>query len=236
MKTVIFTLLVLIFVSTAWSAEIVLPKQSYTNTPNYSYTFTFAKFDQSLGTLLSVEAYISFKIDNGYLNADNDGVDGGNLTGELGAIMNITESDVRLVRADFNPFKDTIKVVNEFGPVSIAGNDGDPQGQYDTGGADNVEFDGGLVQASDSSEIFSGVYSDYIGNAGDTFDVDLSVDTTMTFGGVSGIEGAFGPVSATPELQFIYTYEPSTPQVPEPSVLILFISVAAFIAIGKIRK
>jgi len=83
------------------------------------------------------------------------------------------------------------------------------------------------VNDSDDGLIASALFSQYTGLG--TFDVDVEVDQWSDFGGVSGIEYAVTPLTASGDVTVIYNY------IPEPATMSL-LGIGALALIRRKRK
>ncbi len=194
------------------SAAPIVQTLPFGGTPNFTETLTFNQFDDLGGTLTlqSIEVIFSLDVQGGSLTLDNDGVNGASGNFEFGAKGDLSSGDVSLLDGAFQPVTAELDSIHQ-GPFNLAGNVGDGAGDYDPAGPDGMLYNGGLENDSDSGFINSTLFAPYIGVS--TYDIDVNVDQWSDYGGVSGVEYAVTPVSASGEVTVIYNF------VPEPATL-----------------
>lgn len=180
------------------------------DTPNYSDTLTFDKFDDQGGTrvLLSVLVGMELDISGGWLGVDNDGQEQAIVDVDLGATGEVTSTDVTV----FPAVETGASTQSNF---LLDPDDGDGPGNVDLSPLDGATHSGGVAGDSTSKTILSTFYPEYIGTG--TFDVLAEIDQILDFGGVGGVEGSFSPVTAGGSVTVTYNWAP----VPEPSALAL---------------
>ncbi len=218
-------MLMVLLVGSVAMGDTIIQIEEFSGIPNLTETLTFNQFDDAGGTLTlqSIQVIFSLEVQGGQLVLDNDGELAASGSYEFGAKGDISSTDVSLVNASFLP------VTSELGAVhgdsfSLAANIGDGAGDYDPNGPDGMEYNGSTENDSDSGYISPLVFADYIGTG--TYDIDADVTQWQDFGGVSGIEWAVNPVSASGCVKVIYNY------IPEPATL----SVLALGGLALIRR
>ena len=180
-------------------------------------TLTFNQFDSSLGTLDSIEIVFNLSIDNGWLVADNDGVDMATVTIELGALAAISSTDVALIDGSFQPVVGTLSS-STTNMVLLAADNGDGPGNVDSTGPDGTTLYGGTDSDSDSGFISALAFAGYIGAS--TFDIIVAINELIDLGGLGDFEGSFSPVDILGSGSGVtvnYSYTP----VPEPATMAL---------------
>jgi len=194
------------------SAAAITQTQNFNGTPNFNSVLTFQEFDDQSGslTLQSIEVIFSVTVTGGQLVLDNDGDDPASGTFEFGAKGSISSTDVSLVDGSSQPVTDELESIHSQA-FSLDGNVGDGSGDYDPSSPDGMSYDGGTENDSDSGFVGSHVFGQYTGTS--TYDITASLSQWQDFGGISGIEWAVSPVSASGSVRVIYNY------IPEPASL-----------------
>ena len=223
-----FTLLMTAGVASAVVYPPITQTETFSGTPNLARTFTFDQFDDQGGTLVlqSIQVLVELDANGGTLILDNDGEEPAAGNYEFGAKSNISSTDVALLTATAQPVTAELSALTS-GPFSLAGNLGDGSEDFDPSAPDGVQIDGGLVSDSDDGYIGSAYFAGYKGLG--TFDIDLDAIQWSDFGGVSGIEWAVTPVTASGEVTVIYNY------IPEPATMGL-LGIGALALIRRKRK
>ncbi len=211
MKNLMFILVVMIAPSAM--AALILETETFTG----DNTLTFDQFNTSLGTLTSIEIVFDLSIDNGWLIADNDGVDQANVIIELGAVAAISSTDVSLIDGSLQPVVGSL-VASTAAAVSLAADNGDGPGNVDASAPDGTTLYGGPDSDSDSGFISALAFAGYIGTG--TFDIVVAVTELIDLGGLGDIEGSFSAVdilNPSSSVRVNYTYTP----IPEPTTMAL---------------
>ena len=179
-----------------------------------STTVNLSQFDPSLGTLISVELFLS-GTEQADVTAENDGVSGGsmsaNLSGSLqgkgpGAIAPIV----------------TLLMSTSGGPVSVAGTDGTPGS-----GPDFHDFGTLSDSQSDSTSTTSNLPT-YTGLGTVAFQISGSGGFSVS--GVSDSTIHVTNFGASGEASVVYTYTP----VPEPASIVL--AAVGLLGIAALRR
>jgi len=218
---------VLIGVSIA-SASSIVQTENFNGTPNFLRTLTFDKFDDQGGalTLQSISVSVLLNVQGGLLILDNDGENPASGSYEFGGKGDISSTDVSLLNSLFQPVTAEVEALTT-GSFSLGANVGDGANDFDPSAPDGMQISGTTQSDSDSGFIASALFSQYIGLS--TFDIDVSVDQWSDFGGVSGIEWAVTPVTASGTVTIVYNY------VPEPATLGL-LSIGGLAVLRRRRK
>ena len=190
--------------------------QDFSGTPNLVRSLTFDQFDDGGGSLIlqSIKVIVSLDVDGGQYILDNDGDQPASGTLSFGAKGDISSGDVSLLNSSLQPVTSELEATHS-GSFNLAAQDGDGTYDYDPTPPDGLQYDGGVESDSTSGFISPTVFGQYTG-AG-TYDIDVTVDQWQDFGGISGIEWAVTPVSASGAVTVIYNYI----VVPEPATLAL---------------
>lgn len=180
---------------------------TFSGTPNYQRTLAFNEFDDLGGTLTlqSIQVSVLLNVGGGRFILDNDGEQGASGTFEFGAKGDISSTDVSLVDATLQPVTAELQAVHSQS-FSLDPNQGDGPNDFDPSSPDGLQYDGGAETDSDSGFIGSLVFSQYIGTG--TYDIDVDVTQWQDFGGISGIEWAVTPVTASGNVTVKYDYIP----------------------------
>ena len=228
MKKYIAALVVSLALCGLATAAQTIQTETFSGTPNLTRTFTFDQFDDMGGslTLLSIQVLVDLDVSGGSLTLDNDGEGAASGAFEFGAKGDISSSDVPLLDGSFQPVTAEVQALTT-GAFALDPNIGDGAGDFDSSGPDGMLINGGLVNDSDSGFIASALFAQYTGLG--TFDVDIDVTQWTDFGGVSGIEYAVTPMSASGDVTVIYNY------IPEPATMSL-LGLGALALIRRKRK
>jgi hypothetical protein len=210
-KSFLFIFAVALFVTAGLASAQI---EYFSGTPSMDDSLTFNQFDESLGTLTSIQIILSLQISGGQLTLDNDSEESASGTFEFGASGSITSGDVGLVNSSFVAIPGTVSTYNSEA-FSLSGNVGDGEGDYDPTAPDGLQYDGGIKTNSKSDFVGSVAWGGYIGTG--TYDIDYSVTQWLNYGGIGGIEYAVTPLSASGSVEVIYTYDP----IPEPATITL---------------
>lgn len=178
--------------------------------PNNSGNLTFAYFNESLGTLLSVEIITSASWWGGYYALDNDSDVASSGEGRWG--MNIKLNDVPGVSSLATSISDYVSAA-----FNLSKNDGDSTTAFDVGGLDydrlggptyeNRRTIGGTVDVADNK------LADYYYEVAGNFVFTYQTLQEQSFSGLSGNSTSSSPLSASGSVTIIYNYTP----VPEPA-------------------
>jgi len=208
------SMVMVLLVGSVAMGDPIIQTEPFSGIPSLTETLTFDQFDNVGGTLTlqSVEVIFQLEISGGQLVLDNDGLEAASGSYEFGAKGNIASTDVSLVNGSFQPVTSELGALHDAN-FSLTANVGDGSGDYDPNSPDGLKYDGGTEDDSDSGFISPLVFVDYIGTG--TYDIDAVVTQWQEFGGVSGIEWAVNPVSASGSVTVIYNY------IPEPAALSL---------------
>lgn len=202
--------------STVASAQMIVQTIPFSGTPDFDRTLTFDKFDPALGILKSVFVELDLNSDGGLAIADNDGEDPGSVNIQFGVSASISaEVGIPFVDNAFQPVVAAVNATTTAMGVALAGNIGDGPNDFDPSGPDGFQLNGGVVNANDMGMINNGLIGAYIGG-GMTFDVFVDANNFLSVSGLSGVEQASTPASATGSVTITYNYN-----IPEPATLSL---------------
>jgi opacity protein-like surface antigen len=207
MKQLLTIAAALMICSAAASAATISETESFSGTPNLTQTLNFDQFDDQGGTLTlqSIQVTISMQVCDGQLVLDNDGEQAASGTFEFGAKADIASTDVSLVDSTLQPVTAELEAIHT-GSFSLDANVGDGLNDYDSSAPDGMLYTGGTEADSDTGMIASAAFPGYIGTG--TYDIDVSATQWSDFGGVSGIEWAVSPVTASGTVTVTYCYVP----------------------------
>jgi len=181
---------------------------------------TFDQFDDSLGTLNSIEVTFSLTSDGGYILFDNDA--GSSLTGNasFGAQGSIGASDVPLIDAAFASIFGTQQAITSVVGLNIGAEDGDGT-TIDTNPAspDTYLLSGGEVTASDSGFVNSVVWAQYTGTGTFTITPNLTTFTSTTVSPAP--QSSQDPPVLDGFFTVAYDYTPTEAPIPEPGTMLL---------------
>lgn len=229
----------LLTISSIASAELFTPTQTETfagpagsNSVDVGVDpFTFQKFDSSLGTLTGIIVNYSFSIDNGLIGADNlsNAIVYG--TGELGASLSFSSS---------LPFIDTgfatVFTQLDLGALADFTLAADPLMTTGGNGPDVAQLTGGYHEAlSGPHSISPIVFNGFIGNAGDTYDVNFNVGS-ITLVSVPGAQGYFQTVDSFVSLDITYQYESNTPVTSDVNLPLSAAAGLLMLGFGAVRR
>lgn len=229
MKNIAWTLVsiaVTITSSTAFSAQLMQTMSFGPSTPNFvAGPFDFDQFDPALGTLNFVEIKLQLDVEGGSLIVDNDGAEGGTLTGvEIGAEGTLVSPDVNLLDIGFSALGANV-IAATMADFTLDGNVGDGLNDFDSSAPDGGILNGLSQTASDSGQLNTTFWPQVTGTG--TYAISAEVDQVNNFGtGIGGVEGAFTAVEAKGNVMVTYDYEP----VPEPVFGLMLCP--AFLALG----
>lgn len=219
------------FVAAAASGAQVTTTQSFSGTPDFSRTLTFDQIDLGPNCTLNwIKVTLTGNVNGGQFILDNDSEEAASGIFEFGATNSIGSSSVPMLDASFSPVVGQVKVVHaeEF---ALSANEGDGAGDYDSSAPDGMLYVGGSECDGKTGYINSAFFPQYIGTG--TFTVQVDTKQYMTYGGVSGIEVAFTPVSAFGCMDITYDYS----CVPEPSsILAIVTGMGSLLALRRRRS
>jgi len=197
-------------------AAVIIQTENFNGTPNLVQDLTFDQFDDLGGTrtLVSIGVQVDLSVNGGQLILDNDGEQAASGSFEFGAKGDISSTDVSLLNASFQPVTAELEAIHG-GTFNLDPNTGDGPNDFDPSAPDGMSYSGGVEADADAGSIASALFSQYIGTG--TFDVTADVTQWQDFGGVSGVEWAVTPVSASGSVMITYTYT----EIPEPASLSL---------------
>ena len=204
-------------------AATITQTQTFSGIPNMNGSLTFNQFDSSLGTLTSIQVRLSLQTSGGRLILDNDSASSASGTFEFGANGSIGSTDVSLMDTSLQPITDLTEAFYSQA-FSLDANVDDVSGDYDPASPDGLQYDGGIVSDTASGLVDSTVWGGYTGTG--TYNINYNITQWLDYGGISGIECAITPVSASGDVTVIYTY------IPEPATMLLL----AIGAVAILRK
>ena len=177
------------------SADLIQTREFGPNVPNFTETLTFDQHECPQGyTLTGIKVEMYLEISGGYLVVDNDGAEEATVVVQLGATGNLSSTDVTLLDDAFQPVVSDVEVFTS--DMFVLGpDDGDGPGDVDPNPPDGATHLGGAGSDSDFGFINSAFWSGFQGTG--TYDIDAEVDQILDFGGVGGVEGSYGPVTAS---------------------------------------
>ena len=204
-------LLVLCLGASCANAAVITQTQNIgEHVPSKSGDLTFGYFDESLGTLLSVQIVTSVTWWGGYYALDNDSDVASSGEGRWG--MTIKLSDVPGVLSSATTKSDYVSDT-----FSLAKNDGDPTSQFDVGGLDYDRLEGPTYETRRTIgvtvDVAENKLNDYFSNVAGNFVIGYNTTQDQSFSGVSGNSMSSSPLSASGYVTITYNYTP----VPEPA-------------------
>ncbi len=217
-KTVIFAVVAGVMLGSAvvGNAVPISQTKAFSGQPNISPTLTFDQFDDSAPgvDLTSVEIIFNLDISGGQLVLDNDASQAASGTFVFGSQGSLSSTDVILldVTVVHIPADLTITTGDAF---NLDPNIGDGPGDFDSTSPDGLLYNGDIASDSSSGLVGAAFFTmgakGYIGTG--TYDITADLIQWLNYGGVSGIEFAVSPVTASGSVEIIYTY------VPEPATI-----------------
>ncbi len=220
MNRVLTAAAVCLAIATAASADQIVQTENFSGTPNFNQTLTFDQFDTLGGTrvLNSIQVIFDLNSHGGTYILDNDGDEAASGTFEFGVNGDIASTDVSLLDATVQPVVDDLEAVHSQA-FNLAANTGDVANDFDPSAPDGLQYDGGDENVSDSGFIGAAFFTTGTKGFVGTGDFDIVVDAgqTQDFGGVSGIETGFTPMTSDGFVRVIYDYD----VIPEPASMAL---------------
>jgi hypothetical protein len=210
-KSFLFIFAVALFVTAGLASAQI---EYFSGTPSMSGSLTFDQFDESVGTLTSIQVILYLQTSGGRLTLDNDSEESASGTFEFGASGSITSEDVGLTNSSLIAIPGTVSAYHSQA-FSLSGNVGDGDDDYDPTAPDGLQYDGGIVTNSKSGFVGESAWDAYKGTG--TYNIDYSITQWLNYGGFGGIEYAVNPVSASGYVEVIYAYDP----IPEPATITL---------------
>ena len=193
-------------------------------TPSGEVILTFNKVNFAAEDVSSIFVSVEMTTSSGSLSGDNDSdTEFGNYTAKFGINASLAHSggNTALIDSSFNHVvgNDLSATDTTSGTLEVDdGDDGDTPG-FDEGGPDYFTFELSDVSDSDSGEIASEVYSDYLGTG--TYTITVQADQ---FQSITGVDGVY-PLIVPADLLGFVTVE--VIPVPEPSAYALIAGVMA---------
>lgn len=189
-----------------------------------AWPLVFDQFDDSLGTLNSIELTYSLTSTGGWIVWDND--QGSIVTGDgqIGAQGSVNSTDVSMIDATFQPIFGTNTAVTTATGFTLQADDGD----VEVGGTANVSLvgvdaytlAGGTVNALDSGFVSSVVWAGYTGTG--TFTVTPTVTTVASTTASPAPQFSSDPPTLSGYFTVTYDYTPTGGEpVPEPGTMLL---------------
>lgn len=173
--------------------------------PNFDQTLTFQQFHGNLADLVSVHVQLDMSISGGLLVVDNDAPLPAHVHVELGAHGDLSSVDVALLDIAFQPVTGTVNL-STGETFDLAPNEGDVPNDFDPAPPDGATHVGGLDSDSGAGFINPIFFPGYVG-AG-TFDILAVATQLLDYGGVSGVELAYVPVTAEGSVTVSYNFVP----------------------------
>ncbi len=173
--------------------------------PNFDQSLTFQQFHGNLADLVSVHVQLDMSISGGLLIVDNDAPLPAHVHVELGAHGSLSSIDVALLDIAFQPVTGTVNL-STGETFDLAPNVGDGPNDFDPSPPDGATHIGGVDSDSGAGFINPVFFAGYVG-AG-TFNILAHTTQLLDYGGVSGVELAYVPVTAEGSVTVTYTYVP----------------------------
>lgn len=213
------------------SAASLTQTETFGFVPTGSATLTFNQFDD-LGGLLTLDSItITFLLEKsgGSYQADNDSATGGSVTLTHQLQGSLSSSDVNLISTTFQPIGSSLLVTSSTN-TTLTATTGDPTNVFnDTGLGDYFIFNPAAASNSTGGDVFSGVWSGYIGTG--TFDINALVQQNVQLTGLGGVQQAFTVSDAAGAVTVVYNYT-----VPEPTTALLVGATGAFLLLARRRR
>ena len=188
----------------------------FSGIPSLSGSLTFNQFNNSGGTLQSIQVLFYLQSTGGELIIDNDGDSLVSGSFQFGAIGNIGSSDVDLLSSSSLPIPGQVNAYHSQA-FSLDADNGDGPDNYDPTSPDGMLYSGGIESDSKSGFVGSTFWSmgtrGFLGTG--SFNINYSVPQFVSCGNVEGVEYSDTRVNATGYVTVTYTY------IPEPATITL---------------
>jgi len=209
-------------------AATIVQTQNFSGIPNIGGSLTFNQFNNSGGTLQSINVLLYLESSNGQLILDNDGLTTASGTFEFGAAGDLADTtDVVLFSSSFSPIPGQVSAYHT-GTFNLAANVGDGPLDFSPAGPDGMlytgDLEGGVATGFVGSAFWSAGTKGFTGTG--TFNIKYSIEQWINYGSIGGIEYAVNPVNTTGHVTIAYNY------IPEPATIVL-LTIGAFASIKR---
>ena len=207
--------------------------QSFSGIPNLNSSLTFNQFNTGLGTLQSIQVLLYLESYGGQLILDNDSTSPASGTFQFGAAGNLNATtDVLLFNSSFQPIPSQVGAYHSQA-FSLAADNGDGSGNYDSTGPDGLSYVGDLEGDVKFGFIGNAFWSlgtnGFLGTG--TYNINYCILQWLDYGSIGGIEYAVNPINASGHVTIAYTYNP----VPEPATIVL-LTIGVFASMKRKNK
>jgi len=233
MRTSILLTVALLAASCSWAAMITQTLGYGPTTPDFNQDLLFSRFDTLGGarTLTAIEVLGSLSAVGGSITLDNDSPSVASGTFGLGAKCLITSTDVALLNVLNQPVMPQLDA-SHADAFSLGIEDGDGPYNVDANADDGMRYLGGTETDSESGYIGSAFWGAYVGTG--TYKINAAATQYLNYGGVSGVEGSFTPVTGSGSVTVNYYYDDNIPE-PATATLMLF-GLGALVAVRRRRS
>jgi hypothetical protein len=197
----------------------IVQTKPYSGTPDFNQVLTFNQFDNSLGTLTSIDVSADLSTSGGALKLDNDAVTAASGSVSFGARLLLSGS-VPLIDSGFNQIFPTGSVdATGSASTGLSADDGDSEvggtANFSYIGADYGSYAPGSLSASHSGNVNTAVFGSYTGTG--TYTITADASQVASYGSLGGVQAQIDPLSAGGNVTVTYNYNPT----PEPANLLL---------------
>jgi len=212
MKKLVLTVLLSMLIAPAFAGVVQTESQtkSFSGLPTLNADLVFAKFDQHLGSLDSIEVIVNLTSSGGDLIMDNDSDEEADGTFNFGADASFTVSEP-FVNSSFQPVVASLAATHS-GVVDLDANTGDGALDFDPTPGDGMQYLGQAMNDSDSGFLASAIFGDWTG-FGESVTISVSASQVSNVTATGGVEIAYTPINISGDATVIYTYttpEPAT--------------------------
>lgn len=210
MKKTTIAITALLLIAGALQADTITQTNSFSGTPSYDRTLTFNEFNNYNGayTLNSITVWIYFDtLAGATLQIDNEDETASSGIVYLGAQGTLSSTDVRLWAT--GEWDASVSALSSK-TMTLTKDDGDDPLSVQTTGTDYDILTTAFISDSESGNIDSYVFADYIGTG--TYTLDFSSLQYVNYSSLGGVSYGGTPVSTTGSVVVEYNYT-----IPEPT-------------------
>ena len=202
-------------------------------TPDFITTLTYNQFNTNGGVLVldSIQVIFGLTSQGGVYILDNDSTSAASGNFSFGAKSLATNATVPLLNTSFQPVVPQLSAAHSQA-FSLDPNQDDGPNDWSPLPPDGLQYTGGTENDTKSGFIANSLFALYSGLG--TFSVDVDTSQFSTYGGVSGIEYAVTPVTASGDLTIKYNYHST---LPEPGTAsLMFVGLGVLLAARRRRS